>query len=78
MRYDLYSESHIGALVTDREFMDGYSRVAGVDGQFRIGQTDQVNFVAFQSQHRDEEGQEGVRPRAWRVLQPQRPKSPVQ
>ena len=62
VRYDLYSESHIGALVTDREFIDGYSRVAGVDGQFRIGQTDQVNFVAFQSQHRDEEGQEGSGP----------------
>ena len=61
-RYDLYAESHIGALVTDREFVDGYSRVAGIDGQFRIGQTDQVNFVAFQSQHRDEEGQEGSGP----------------
>ena len=66
-RYDLYSESHIGALVTDREFLDGYSRVGGVDGQFRMGQTNRFNFVAFQSQHRDEEGHERSGP-MWGVL----------
>ena len=55
-RYDLYSESHIGTLVTDREFLDGYSRVGGVDGQFLLGRASRFNFVAFQSQHRDEEG----------------------
>ena len=57
-RYDLYSESHIGALVTDREFLDGYNRVGGIDGQFRLGQATRLNFVAFQSQDRDEQGVE--------------------
>ena len=57
-RYDLYSESHIGALVTDREFLDGYNRVGGIDGQFRLGRATRFNFVAFQSQDRDEQGVE--------------------
>ena len=57
-RYDLYGESHIGGLVTDREFMDSYNRVAEVDGQFRIGGTDRFNFVIAQSQTREEDGTE--------------------
>ncbi len=55
-RYDLYSESHIGALFTDREFLDGHNRVGGIDGQFRLGQATRFNVVAFGSQDRDEEG----------------------
>ena len=61
-RYDLYRESHIGVIATDREFMDGYSRVGGIDGQFRLGQASRFNFVAVQSQHRNEEGVEGSGP----------------
>ena len=68
-RYDLYSESHIGVLVTDREFLDGYSRVGGIDGQFRLGQTARFNIVAFQSQHRDEEGNERTGPMFGALLQ---------
>ena len=30
-RYDLYAESYIGATVTNRAFMDGYSRVGAMD-----------------------------------------------
>ena len=37
VRYDLYSESHLGVLVTDREFLDGHSRLGGVDGSLRLG-----------------------------------------
>ena len=58
VRYDLYGESHIGALVTDREFMDSYNRVAGVDGQFRLGPTDRLNVFLFQSVTREEDGAE--------------------
>ena len=61
-RYDLYRESHLGVIVTDREFMDGYSRVGGVDGQFRLGQASRFNFVAVQSQHRNEEEDQGGGP----------------
>ena len=57
-RYELYSESHIGTLVTDREFLDGHSRLGSVDAQFRLTPTSRLNFVATQSQHRDEAGVE--------------------
>ena len=58
VRYDLYGESHLGALVTDREFMDSYNRVAGMDGQFRLGSTNRLNLYLFQSQTRGEDGVE--------------------
>ncbi len=68
-RYDLYAESHIGAIVTDREFLDGYSRVGGVDGQFRLRQTSRFNFVAVQSTHRDEAGHERSGPMGGALIQ---------
>ena len=57
-RYDLYAESYVGAIVTDREFIDAYSRVGGVDANFRLGRTQSVSMSYFQSQHRDSEGVE--------------------
>ena len=57
-RYDLYAQSHLGATVTDREFMDGYSRAVGVDGQFRLGQAARFNLMAFQTMNRDVDGRE--------------------
>ena len=51
-RYDLYSESFIGAIVTDREFLDGYSRLVGADSNFRIGATHQLGFRAFGTDRR--------------------------
>ena len=61
-RYDLYGSSYVGALVTDREFMNGYNRVMEVDGQFRVGSTDRFNFVLGRSQSREEDGEELVGP----------------
>ena len=46
VRYDLYSESHIGAIFTDREFLDGHSRIGGLDGVFRLGGNHRVRFTA--------------------------------
>jgi hypothetical protein len=63
-RYDLYAESYVGGLVTNREFLDGYSRATGIDGQFRIGQTARFNYMAFQTQNRDQNGVETTGP-AW-------------
>jgi TolB-like protein len=57
-RYDLYTESQIGATFTDREFLGSYSRVGVIDAQFRLSRASRFYFVAAQSQHRDEEGQE--------------------
>ena len=55
-RYDLYSESYVGAIVTDREFLESFSRVAGIDGRFRIGQTHSAEFIAVASSNRDLNG----------------------
>ena len=52
VRYDLYAESHIGAIVTDREFLDGYSRLGGVDGNFRLSDATSIGFRAITSQNR--------------------------
>ncbi len=56
VRYDLYSESFVGAIVTDREFLDGYSRVVGMDSNFRIGATHQMGFRALGADRRVEQG----------------------
>ncbi|MBI4888435.1 MAG: carbohydrate binding family 9 domain-containing protein [Acidobacteria bacterium] len=56
VRYDLYSESHIGAIVTDREFLDGYSRVGGVDGVFRLGVNHRFRFTAVNADRRNAAG----------------------
>ena len=61
-RYDLYSESYIGGIFTDREFLDSYSRVGGVDGRFRLGATHSVRFIAVASANRDEAGNDKTGP----------------
>ena len=53
VRYDLYAESHVGAIVTDREFLGGYSRLGGLDGNFRLNDATSVGFRAITSQNRD-------------------------
>ena len=53
VRYDLYSESYVGAIVTDRELLDGYSRVGGVDGMFRVGANHRARFTAMNADRRD-------------------------
>ena len=48
-RYDLYAESNIGAIVTDREFLDSHSRVVGLDGNFRLSPTISADFRGVSS-----------------------------
>ena len=48
-RYDLYTESNLGVILTDREFVDSYSRLFGVDGNFRLGPTLSSRFRAIGS-----------------------------
>ncbi len=62
VRYDLYSESHIGAIVTDREFLDSYSRLVGIDGRFRLNPTTSADFMAIASQNRALDGTESSGP----------------
>ena len=56
MRYDLYAESHVGAIVTSRELLDSHSRLAGIDSNFRLGSTQSIAFRAMGTQHRDLDG----------------------
>ena len=58
-RYDLYSESYVGAIVTAREFDQDYNRVAGVDGRFRLGRTHRMSFLAVGSQTQTSELTDG-------------------
>ena len=58
MKYDVYSESHVGAIFTDRSFMDSSSRLGGIDGSFRLSRTMSTNFRLIESRHRDLEGDE--------------------
>ena len=53
-RYDLYQQSYLGTVVTAREFGDNFSRVAAVDGRFRLGQTHNLSFLVAASENQDE------------------------
>ncbi len=58
VKYDLYTESHIGAIVTNRDFEDSHSRLGGFDASFRLSPQRTVSVVAVGTQHRDLEGVE--------------------
>jgi len=63
-RYDLYAESSVGLIATDRQFLNGYSRVIGADARFRLGRTSALTFLYAGSEHRDKEGVERSGPTA--------------
>ena len=63
-RYDLYAESSVGLIATDRQFLDSHSRVVGADARFRLGRTAALTFLYAGSQHRDEDGAERSGPTA--------------
>ncbi len=52
-KYDLWSESNVGTIFTAREFLDGYSRVFGLNSDFRISPTLTGDFTAVRSWHKD-------------------------
>ena len=53
LRYDLYAESNVGVILTDREFLDSHSRVVGTDGNFRLSPTVAADFRAVGSFFKD-------------------------
>jgi hypothetical protein len=53
VRYDLYSESHVGVILTDREFLDSSSRLTGVDSSLRFGANHRFRFTALGSERRN-------------------------
>ena len=58
VRYDLYSESYVGAIVTQRDFLSHQSRLVGIDSNFRVGSSHSLALRAMGSDHRDDEALE--------------------
>ena len=50
-KFEVRPESHIGAVVTGREFLDGHSRLAGLDGNLRLGTNQTVRFNITSTRH---------------------------
>jgi len=61
LKYDLYRNSHVGLIVTNREFMDDHSRMVAGDVSLRIGQTRNFGFRYFRADHE----QDGVVKTGW-------------
>ena len=56
VKYDYRAESHVGALFTDREFLDGHSRIVAYDSQLRIGRNYQLSAMGAFSGHQTPDG----------------------
>jgi hypothetical protein len=57
-RYDLFTQSTAGVVFTDRQFLDGHSRLAGSDVNLRLTSTFSTSFRAVKSWNRDLDGTE--------------------
>jgi len=56
LKYALYGDSYVGALVTSREFMDAHSRALLFDGQLSFGPTNQLGYRLLASDQTDQAG----------------------
>jgi hypothetical protein len=54
---DIFKQSSIGFMFTDREFQNSYNRVGGIDGRFKIGQNWTTTFQAVTSETRFLDGE---------------------
>lgn len=61
LKYDLYRNSHVGLIVTNREFMNDYSRMVAGDLSLRIGQTRNFGFRYFKADSEEN----GIRKTGW-------------
>jgi len=57
-RYDLFTQSTAGVVFTNREFLDGYSRLVGTDVNLRLTRTFSTSFRAVKSFNRKLDGTE--------------------
>ncbi|HUQ68142.1 MAG TPA: DUF5916 domain-containing protein [Planctomycetaceae bacterium] len=48
-KYDLYRNSHVGVIFTDREFMKDYSRLVMLDAALRMGETGNFGWRYYKS-----------------------------
>ena len=51
--YEVYAESTVGAMITDREFMDSHSRMFDLDGNLRLNPTTVFRFRAVRTLHKE-------------------------
>ncbi len=58
VKYDLYSESHIGAIFTNRGFLGSESTLGGVDTSFRLSPQHVFRVTAVGSQNTDLDGEQ--------------------
>ena len=55
-KHDLYPNSYVGAMVSDREFLGRSSRLALVDGQFRLGASHNFGIRAVRTDWQERAG----------------------
>ncbi len=56
--FDVYAQSSLGAIVTNREFLDGHSRLFDLDGDFQITPTLVYRFRAIHTLNKEPGGEE--------------------
>jgi hypothetical protein len=56
VKYDLYRNSHVGMIFTDREFLNTYSRLVGNDWALRIGNSKNFGARFYMSDQKDVAG----------------------
>jgi len=63
-KYDLGSRYTFGALITDREGHDYFNRVAGVDGNLRLSETDRIvaQFLGSSTRYPDDVAEQYTQP----------------
>ena len=60
VKYDLYRNAHIGAIFTDREFLNSYSRLIGVDSTLQLGSLHSCTTRLYRSDRMDLAGNRRV------------------
>jgi hypothetical protein len=55
---DLWAQSSLGMIYTDREFADGFNRVGGIDGRFKVNANWVTGFQAVASSTRFTDGRQ--------------------
>jgi hypothetical protein len=61
VKYELYRNSHVGVLFTDREFLNDYSRMLTLDTALRIGDTRNFGYRFYRADREET----GVRRTGW-------------
>ena len=61
VKYDLYRNSHVGMIFTDREFMNDHSRLLGTDTALRLGETGNFGYRLYHS----DRNENGVHKTGW-------------